>query len=256
MRDLATRVAASASLVLFPVLAWQALRVRLQTPRVPGAGGPSRGVVRGDGEPLRLLLLGESPVDGVGVDFHDEGLASQMATALNSLTGRHVEWTAVGHNGETARSARQHLVPRLHGKQADLLVVVIGVNDVFFQTSPRRWKHHLSRLIREAREQIGEVPVLVSAIPPVGTLDTLPQPLRSVLGLRAAALNLTTAELCHEWDFAYHLRMPDRTRPEHLCHDRFHPSAFGYYEWGRLLAEQALRRLPELRAQEQQALSG
>jgi lysophospholipase L1-like esterase len=248
VRNLATRVAAGASLVLLPLLAYQAVRVRIKTPRVPGAQGPDGGRVAGEGEPLRLLLLGESPVDGVGVDLHENGLASHMAQAIAARTGRAVVWRAVGKNGVTARAARRRLIPRLVGSQADLLVVVMGVNDTFYQTSPRRFRGHMGRLLAEARAQVGEVPVLVSAIPPVGSFSTLPQPLRTVLTLRAATLDTVLRGLVARTSQAYYAPLPERAGPQHFCYDQFHPSAVGYAEWGALLASKALECLPSLAA--------
>ena len=70
------------SLVAAPLLVAQALYVRRTTPRLPGASGPTEGLVPGAGTPWRLAVLGESTVDGVGAASHEEALTGRLAQAL------------------------------------------------------------------------------------------------------------------------------------------------------------------------------
>src|SRR5262245_838679 len=95
---------------LMPILWLQGRHVRKHTPRLPGAAGPSVGTCLVAGVPLRLLVIGDSPVAGVGAPDHGHALTGQIAAALAMRTGRTVDWRAVGKIGATADVARTHLI--------------------------------------------------------------------------------------------------------------------------------------------------
>ncbi len=90
------------------LLAAQAVYVKRTTPRLPGAAGPTDGVVEGAGEPFRLAVLGESTVDGVGAATHEEALTGCLARELAN-GGRAVRWQAAGRTGANARTVRAEL---------------------------------------------------------------------------------------------------------------------------------------------------
>lgn len=74
--------------LLFPVLLYQGKRARRTTPRLPEAGGAPCGQY-GEGAPARrVLVIGESTAAGVGVETHDQGLASQLAREIHGRTAR------------------------------------------------------------------------------------------------------------------------------------------------------------------------
>src|SRR4051812_21778719 len=65
-----------------PIVALQAKRARKLIPRLPEAGGPLSGTVHwrsSAGPELRLLVLGESTVSGVGARTHERGLTGRIA---------------------------------------------------------------------------------------------------------------------------------------------------------------------------------
>src|SRR5690554_1824475 len=77
-----------------PVLLPQALYARRATLRLPIARGAREGLagVGQTGRELRLLVLGESTVMGVGVERMEEGLAAQLARCLEERFSRTVRW--------------------------------------------------------------------------------------------------------------------------------------------------------------------
>ena len=98
---------------LSPIALPLALRTRRNALRLAPAAGAPRGVA-GEclpGQPLRLLVLGESPVVGVGVDQLQLALAAQLAEALAADLRRPVVWLACGENGITAAQAQTWLMP-------------------------------------------------------------------------------------------------------------------------------------------------
>ena len=227
---------------LLPILWLQARHVRKHTPRLPEAAGPTVGTIPVGGVPLRLLVIGESTVAGVGAPDHVRGLTGQIAAALATLTGRTVQWRAVGKIGATARVARS-LVAEIPEAPVDVIVLALGVNDVLRFHAAGRWTRDLTQLIADLRERVGAAPVVLASVPPMGRFPAFPQPLRGILGLRAAALD-RAAQRCAPV-LARVAHSPARLDPAGgmFGADRFHPSIQGYCRWGSQIAESVLSLL-------------
>jgi lysophospholipase L1-like esterase len=142
----------------------------------------------------------------------------------------------VGKVGVTARQATA-LVPRIPDAPTDLVVVVLGINDVLAFTPPARWAEHLLSLITQVREQLAQpVPILIAGVPPAGQLPALPQPLRGVLGRHARALDAASHQLAQRLPAVQHVLTEARVGDRDVCPDRFHPSSTGYAAWAQHLA--------------------
>lgn len=242
MPDLGLRLASAASLVLLPALAVEGRRVRRDTPRLPEAAGPREGVVPGADPPLRLLVLGESTAAGVGAGDHGAALGGQVSRALSAATGRAVAWRVLGRNGATAHATRRDLLEPASEVAADVAVIALGVNDTLRFHAPARWTRDLAALVEAVRGRCGAVPVVLSAVPPVGRFPALPQPLRGVLGLRARLLDRAAARFAAAGERVVHVPMPPVEGVEadgFFCEDRFHPSPRGYALWGAALGRAA-----------------
>jgi lysophospholipase L1-like esterase len=241
MADRTLRLASTLSLALLaPVLARQGGRVRRTTPRLPEAAGPRSGEIGGSGTPLRLLVVGESTAAGVGAADHREGLTGQAATRLAAETGRPVRWRVIGRNGATAGSLRERLEAHNGELEADLAVVALGVNDTLRLTAPARWTWNLRELVYLLRDACGPIPILIAGVPPVGRFPGLPQPLRGVLGMRAAVLDRAAARLAGTMDGVHHVAVPlPRGADDLFCGDRIHPSPAGYAHIGAALGQAA-----------------
>ncbi|WP_214409593.1 SGNH/GDSL hydrolase family protein [Sphaerisporangium fuscum] len=223
------------ALGLAPVLAVQGLVVRKRTPRLPEAAGPRRGSVPGSGEPIRLAVLGESTAAGVGVESHEDGMAGHLARALAARTGQPVEWQVAARTGATTRVVIDDLAPLV--EPADVLFVALGVNDLLELTRLRLFERHLTELVGAVRERAGKI--VLAGMPPVGRFPSLPQPLRSVMGLRARALDHVIAGVAKA-EGAWHFSMEiPADLNGFFAADGFHPSGVGYRSW----AEAAALRL-------------
>ena len=69
------------TLALLPVLVFQGVKVRKNTPRLLEASGDREGII-GQGQPLSLLILGDSAAAGVGVESQSEALSGAILQAL------------------------------------------------------------------------------------------------------------------------------------------------------------------------------
>jgi lysophospholipase L1-like esterase len=237
MGDLLFGTASLATTPLLPLLWLQGRSVRKRTPRLPGAAGPTAGSILSTGAPLTLLVVGESTVAGVGAPTHAQALTGQVAAALAGRTQRTIHWLAFGRIGATAHLARTQLVPHIPAAPVDVIVLALGVNDVLQFHTPRRWTHDLRRLIVDLRTQVGPAPVVLASVPPMGQFPALPQPLRGVLGLRAAVLDRAARRFAASLPRVVHSPAHVQAVEGMFCADRFHPSTQGYAVWGALLAE-------------------
>jgi lysophospholipase L1-like esterase len=242
MGDLALRLA---SLPLAPLAYAQGRRVRASLPPPRAAAGDPFG----HAEPpaaaersLRLLVLGESTVAGCGIDHQRDALAAHVAAALAERDRAAVDWHAAGCIGITARRAAVELETQVAAvPRADLAVIALGVNDVLQQTSARRFAQDLADVIAMVRRHHADVPVVLAGVPPVGRFPALPQPLRALLGWRAAWLDRAARRLAAP-DVAYVATRPDNTARELFAWDGFHPSSAGCAVWARALVAAATRR--------------
>jgi lysophospholipase L1-like esterase len=240
----------AAGLVL-PLLLWQGRQVRRRVVRLPGAAGPAQGLAGDSAEsnPIRLLVLGESTVAGVGARTHEVGLAGQVGTHLAQLLQRPVAWTALGQNGLTAQATRLRLLPQVFGQPFDLVVVALGANDTFRLTSPGQWERQLAGLVRALRQQVGFAPILLATVPPVGQFPALPQPLRMVLGWVAQSLGEQAKRFTAAFGNVFYSEATFGQSPDYFCPDGVHPSEMAYAQWGTHLANDlAIIWLAHLRA--------
>ncbi len=196
-------------------------------------------MVGGEGEPLRLIALGESTVAGVGARTHETGLAGQLALALAKHTHRSVEWLVVARSGINARKCRAELVPQLSGRGADVVMIALGVNDAIEFHTARRWASDVEKLIEAVRAQLGDALVLLSGVPPLNYFPALPEPLSFVLGARSAALGRASLKLVKKLKRVEYVpfRIEGERYDDLFCRDGFHPGELGYSRWAEQLAE-------------------
>jgi lysophospholipase L1-like esterase len=240
--DSMLRAAAGMSMLLMPVVALQGRSLQRRIPRLPEAKGATEGLVPGAEPEIGLLVIGESTAAGVGAENHDEALVGQTARALAAETGRAVRWRVLGKNGATAESALVKLFQPAANVRADVAVIALGVNDSLAFRKRLRWARALDVLIGKIRERCGPIPVVLAAVPPMGSFPALPHPTRMVLGLRAAVLDRTAARLAASIPNAVHVPTPLRGGEDaapYFASDGFHPSPRGYTVWGRALAAAA-----------------
>ena len=229
-------------IVLAPVLLIQGRRVRRVTPRLPPAAGPQEGTAGAGADPVRLVVVGESTAMGVGVAAHDAGLVGHTARALGGTLGRPVSWRVLGRGGATARALLREFIEPGPPLEADVVVVILGVNDTLAFSSPAQWIGALDALLRSFRRRSLATAVVLAAVPPMQHFPALVSPLRQVLGLRASVLDRAAIAWAKSRPAVSHVPYPFATPaeiPEIFCADGFHPSVMGYQRWSAALAAAA-----------------
>lgn len=172
----------AATLLLSPLLLAQAIRLRKIALQLPEASGPRTGSL-GNGPSLRLLIIGDSSAAGVGAQTQDEALAGQLVAALSAH--HTVHWQLIAATRATTASTLAKLKTLPHLPQADIALMILGVNDVTRGGPQSLWLRTHASLRRLVRTQTGAKRLYVGQIPPLGAFPLLPNPLRWLLGRRA-----------------------------------------------------------------------
>ncbi|RNI23969.1 SGNH/GDSL hydrolase family protein [Flexivirga caeni] len=187
----------------------------------------------GPGEPIELLVLGDSTAKGMGADNATQTVGAIVSNAVAAHAGRPVRLVNVAVVGATS--------PDLDGQlelaftqlpHPDVALIVIGANDVTSRLSQTDAVAHLAETVRRLRDAGSEV--VVGTCPDLGVIKPVPQPLRQ-LARRwsrhlAAAQTVAVVELGgrtvslgdllgHEFSDSPSVM---------FSKDRFHPSAAGY----------------------------
>ncbi|WP_137293620.1 SGNH/GDSL hydrolase family protein [Nocardioides dongxiaopingii] len=184
------------------------------------------------GDPLDLLLVGDSIAAGLGAERRKDTLGGRLAKGLAKRTHRAVRLRTVAVVGSESSMLAAQLATLPDGYRPDVAVVVVGGNDVTHRVPVAVSVRHLEDAVRRLRERGAEV--VVGTCPDLGALRPVPQPLRA-LGSRASR-QLATAQAAAAVRTGAHAVSLARvvgpffiTNPDEMFSlDRFHPSALGY----------------------------
>lgn len=228
-----------------PFVAVQAVRLRKRAPRFPAAEGDRTGAV-GKGKPARLLCVGDSIIDGVGARTIDRALVGSIASAWAN-TGRKVHYQAIGRTGATSSQMIEEMLPLLRTgavPRAELIVVSAGVNDITGLQRTNRWRINLYRMIGELREHSPEATIVFLGVPPLWRFPLLPEPLRSVIGLRARIFDRILKSVTERHHGVIHLPLAFDARPEQFSGDGYHPNEESYAMIGEMVVRQIQPSMP------------
>jgi len=220
-----------------PVLIAQGRRLRRDTPRLADAALPWTGSVPGP-DPLRLLVIGDSTAAGVGADTQDDALPGNIARELSTLTGRGVEWRAVGRNGAMAHDLITDYLDEATASPVDVVFLSIGANDALGLRP--RWAFARDIRVLLTRLRAISPVVIMSSLPAFFRFELLPNPLRWNLYLHSASLEDAARAIVARTDGAHMSPPPPPYTEGFFATDLFHPSASGYRDWARFAVEDAV----------------
>ena len=185
-----------------------------------------------DGEPLELLLLGDSIAAGLGAEHRKETLGGRLAKAAARRLHRPVRLRTAAVVGAESPDLPAQLDALPADCHPHVAVIVVGGNDVTHRLPVALSAQHLNEAIRRLRMRGAEV--VVGTCPDLGALRAVPQPLRRI----ASSLSRRLAEVQDETARQAGAEPVDLRRavgpmffdePEAMFSlDRFHPSALGY----------------------------
>lgn len=199
------------------------------------------------GEPVDLLVLGDSIAAGLGAERAKHTLGGRLARGIARDTGRSVRLRTAAVVGSESSMLAAQLASLPSSYRPDVAVVVVGGNDVTHRVPVADSVRHLAEAVGDLRARGAEV--VVGTCPDLGALRPVPQPLRA-LGSRAsrqlAAAQRETALERGAWVVSLgHVVGPFfSTFPDEMFSlDRFHPSAHGYKRTARAMLPSVLAAL-------------
>lgn len=232
------------AVLIAPVLLTQARTTRRAIPHLPDAALPWSGVIVG-GDPINVLVLGDSTVTGVGAETQDEALAGNLARTLAGEWERGVSWRVVGEQGATSHDIVLRFLDAASTEQYDVVFLSIGANDALGLRSRAAFRRDFLTIIRRLRSVSPNALILVSSFPGFSQFVALPNPLRWILHLHAQSLEAVARSLVRiEPGMLMAPPAPEYTEG-FFATDRFHPSPKGYRDWVEFaLTEAKLYRQP------------
>ena len=219
-----------------PLAAIQGLWLRKTATRLPEASGARDGTC-GEGGQMQFLALGDSIIAGVGTGSMERSLPVQFAHALAANGACRVQWKVEGANGADISALRRRIKKFQSGLRYDVILVSIGVNDVTGLSTRDRWRSQVNQLVLELREKWPQARVIFAGLPPMGQFPLPPQPLRFVLGQRAAILDEIAAAIISRQPGMLHIGTDINPLEQEFCEDGFHPSAESCAFWASVLAQ-------------------
>lgn len=221
-------------LLMLPLTAAEGVWLKLRATRLPGSPGERRGTV-GQGDPLNLLAIGDSIIDGVGADRMEKALPVFFAAALSARLEKQVHWRAEGQSGLDIHGLLQR-IDSLDAAKADVILISIGVNDVTGLTSLRQWRISVTALLDRLGTCWPAAQILFAGLPPMSQFPLPPQPLRYTLGWRAKTLDAAAAAICSGRSGVHHIPTVIDPRVHTFSDDGYHPSSESCAAWARELA--------------------
>ncbi|MFY1697783.1 SGNH/GDSL hydrolase family protein [Solwaraspora sp. WMMA2101] len=198
------------------------------------------------GPPLTLAVLGDSSAAGYGVHRPRETLGALLATGISRRLRRPVRLHRLAVVG--ARSSG--LVPQVEAAleiRPDLVVILIGGNDVTHRTPLEVAVGHLVDAVRQLRAVGAQV--VVGTCPDLGAIEPIKPPLRWLArrwSRQLAAAQTVAVVEAGGWTVSLGDLLGPRfaAEPTRLYSwDRFHPSAEGYAMAAAVLLPAALGAL-------------
>lgn len=185
-----------------------------------------------EGEPLDLLVLGDSIAAGLGAERRKETLGGRLAKSVGRRMHRPVRLRTAAVVGSESPDLPAQLDALPADYRPHVAVIVVGGNDVTHRLPVALSAQHLHEAIRRLRTSGAEV--VVGTCPDLGALRAVPQPLRRIassLSRRLAVIQDETARRAgaEPVDLRRAVGPMFFDEPEEMFSlDRFHPSALGY----------------------------
>jgi len=201
------------------------------------------------GNPVDLLLLGDSIAAGLGADIRKETLGGRLSKALAKTLHRSVRLRTGAVVGSESSMLAGQIDALPSDYAADVAVIVVGGNDVTHRVPVTDSVKHLEEAIARLRER--GTAVVVGTCPDLGALRPVPQPLRA-LGSRASRQLAAAQAAAAVRSGAHAVSLAEVVGPffitnpdEMFSLDRFHPSALGYKRTAKAMLPSVLAALGE-----------
>jgi lysophospholipase L1-like esterase len=196
------------------------------------------------GDPLELLLLGDSIAAGLGAERPKDTLGARLAKGVGKRVHRSVRLTTAARVGSESSLLSDQLNGLPASYRADVAVIVVGGNDVTHRVPVAESVRYLEETIVRLRD--AGTAVVVGTCPDLGALRPVPQPLRALGSRVSRQLAVAQREAAvgagaHAVSLAHVVGPFFITNPDEMFSlDRFHPSGLGYKRTAKALLPSVL----------------
>jgi lysophospholipase L1-like esterase len=184
------------------------------------------------GDPLDLVMLGDSLAAGLGADLPGETLGARLAKGVAKKVKRSVRLRTVARVGDHSEELIRQIAALPQDYRPDLAVIVVGGNDITHRKPVAESIAHLERAIGLLQERGASV--VVGTCPDLGMLRAVQQPLRTLGSLASKQLASAQREAALR-SGAHVVVLAQVAGPFFMSHpeemfsvDQFHPSSLGY----------------------------
>lgn len=201
----------------------------------------------GPGEPIEILVLGDSSAAGMGAHHPNETVGGIVASGVSALMGRRVHLTNCAVVGAESSDLERQLAQGLESVTPDVVVIMVGANDVTHRVDRATAVRHLEVTVRRIRALGSEV--VVGTCPDLGTVRPIAPPLRQVARAwsrrLAAAQTIAVVEAGGRSVSVGSILGPEFDAAPAILFgpDKFHPSADGYRSLAAVLLPSTLAAL-------------
>lgn len=217
-----------ALILLSPVLLAQGKHVRKTVPLLPEPSGKREGT-HGQGQKLKLLIIGDSAAAGVGVQTQEQALSGWLVKELSQRY--EVEWKLAAKTGYQSQDTLK-MLRRMPKQSFDVVITSLGVNDVTGGVQIKQFVNTQAEIAELLKSKFKARQIILSGLPPMHKFPALPQPLRWALGWRAERLDQALKAFSNRTGDCHHLSSDYDLDPSHAASDGFHPGAQVYRVWG------------------------
>lgn len=145
-------------------------------------------------EEFKLLLLGDSPVEGIGNDTHDVALGGRTAEEFSKALGQKVRYWSYGKSGLTASGIKDEMFPYLkkiisiHG-HIDAVVISCGVNNVLIGQTAKTFGDEVMNLIESVQSCTSmNTEIILMELLDFKWMPFIPYPLSKIASWKSRAL--------------------------------------------------------------------
>lgn len=230
------------TLALIPVLVIQGNRVKKNTVQLPEPEGEREGTC-GQGQPLSILIVGDSAAAGVGVEHQDDALLGAILKDLQH--DFKIQWKLHAKTGDSTVKVIC-AIEQLETEHFDVVISSVGVNDVTKLMPADIWIQKQKKLYAMIQQKFSPELVIAAGVPPMNMFPALPNPLAWLFGQYAKKMNQQLAKFVASQDTMQWIEYDiEKYRAMNLemAADGFHPSKEVYTLWGQEVASKIRQTL-------------
>lgn len=232
------------SFPLLPILYIQGKKIKASVPRLPEAKGVDGISSATSQRTLKMLTIGESTIEGVGVNTYEEGFTGTLASELAKELNLNIDWKVYAKSGYTAKRIQEKIINGIPQKPVDFIAIGIGGNDAFERSSPKKWNKDVRALIKSIRLKFETVPILFINMPPIKEFPAFTSLIKFTIGNLVDILGKELETIVKDFKQVYYYsrvvrytyfieRYHLKISPTDFFSDGVHPSKITYQIWAK-----------------------